>query len=240
MNKIIKKIIGIYYYLYLWLYEIFKELISRILSIVFFPIAFIFQDKIRKHLYDINKELIIERTQTDTQKISTEAFYKKVNKLYFFLWMFLDDSTALDSYHKDGTPMYCASDNPKRYPKWIWNLDWYWLKATWWSFIRNNTVNFVSWHRTMGWKLKNTDTSYEFDLKEGKSVKTYWGEFNINIDKNDKNTKFVPGMYLVKVLHNNGKWYPYFTFIGEVFNHKIGIWQGWSKGSGRFSFAFRG
>ena len=233
------KIIGIYYYLTIWVYALSKEIGSRILSIVFFPIAMMLQHKIRKHLYDINEALVKERTWKDTHEVSTEDFYKKVNKLYFFLWMFLDDSTGKDSYFADGTRMYCASDNDRYYPKWVLNTKWYWLRATWWAFIRNNTVNYVSWFRTTGWVLQDAEPTFDFDSVEGSSVITYWGKFNTGIDKNDKNTRYSPGMYLVRVLHKDGKWYPYFTFIGEIFGKKVGIWQGRSKGSGRFSFSIR-
>jgi hypothetical protein len=208
-------------------YALSKEIISRILSIVFFPIAFIMRDKIRTHLNNVNQVLVEERTWRDTQDTPTEYFYKAVNKFYFFLWLFLDDSPASSSYHENGKRMYDASDSDEHYPKWVLKTNKFWIRATWWSFIRNNTVNYVSWFRTTGW---NTDKV---------SVETYWGKFGLDIDKTDNNFRYVPGMYLVKIKHNNGKWYPYFTYVGEIFGKKIGIWQGRSKGSGRFSFSVR-
>jgi len=218
--------IGIYYYLIIWVSAIAKEVISRLLSIVFFPIALMLHDRIIKHLYGIDEALVKERTWKDTRELSVDKFYKKVNKAYFFLWMFLDDSTAKDSYDPYGGRMYSASDNPERYPEWIWNLQWTWLLQVWWAFIRNNTVNYVSWNRTGGWK-----TPYE--------TTTYWGKFDIHVDKNDKNSQYYPGMYLSVIKHRDGKYYPFFTYIGTIFVRKFGIWQGKSEGSGRFSFSVR-
>jgi hypothetical protein len=216
---------ALYYYLAIWAYAITKEVVARLLSIIFYPIAYIMQDKLRAHMYSINKALVMDRTFFDAKLIEVNGFYKEVNKLYFFLWLFLDDGTGSDSRHEDGSIMYCASDNDRYYPKWVLKTKWFWLRAMWWSFIRNNTVNYVSWFRTRGW----TD-----------EVETLFGKYDILIDKNDNNYMYVPGYYLVLVKHNNGKKYPYFTFIGEIFGHKIGIWQGFSRGSGRFSFSVRG
>lgn len=221
-----KILIGLYYYLSIWVYALIKEIISRLLSLVFFPIAFVLRKRIRASLRSVNSLLIEERTWKNTQDVPIGDFYSKVNYFYFFLWMFLDDSPAKDNYHEDGSKMYDASDNDKHIPEWIVKTKWFWLRAVWWSFIRNNSVNYVSWFRTTGWC-------------EEPEVTTYWGKFSIDIDKNDNNTKYIPGMFLTLLKHNNGKTYPYFTYIGEIFGKKIGIWQGRSSGSGRFSFSIR-
>ena len=219
-------IIGMYYFISLIAYELVKEILSRVVSIVMFPIAFMLRDKIREHLYSIDKYLVQERTFDDTKYLPIGDFYSKVNKVYFFLWLFLDDSTARDSYHKDGSTMYDSSDSDEHYPKWVLATNWFWLRATWWSFVRNNTVNYVSWTKSTGWK-----TPLEY--------KCYWGEFDVAIDKNDSNTYYVPGMYLINVLHKDGKYHPRFTYVGQVGSYKVAVWIGLSKGSGRFSFSMR-
>jgi hypothetical protein len=216
---------ALYYYLTIWAYAITKEVVARLLSIIFYPIAYIMQDRLRNHLYSIDKALAMDKTFFDANMVSVGDFYKRVNKLYFFLWLFLDDSTGYDSKHSDGSIMYCASDNDRHYPKWVLKTKWFWLRAMWWSFIRNNTVNFVSWFRTGGW----TD-----------DIEILAGDYEVYINKNDSNSYYKSGWYLVLVKHKNGKKYPYFTFIGKIFEHKIGIWQGFSRGSGRFSFSLRG
>lgn len=77
-----------------------KEVIFRILSIPFYPIAYILKDKIKVHLHSIDELLVKERTWGDTQNISTKKFFSEVNKLYFFLWCMLDDSPAKDSFFR--------------------------------------------------------------------------------------------------------------------------------------------
>lgn len=219
-------LVGIYYFIGLLIYEITKEVLSRVVSIIAFPIAFLMRDKIRASLYSVNEALVKERTFEDTKNIAVGDFYSKVNKLYFFLWLFLDDSTARDSYHKDGTPMYDASDSNQHYPMWVLATDWFWLRATWWAFIRNNTVNYVSWTKTTGWK-------------EPMQYECYWGKYDGKIDKSDDNSYYVKGVYLIRVLHKDGTYNTRFTYVGEVFGYKTAIWMGKSKGSGRFSFSMR-
>jgi hypothetical protein len=203
-----------------------KEVISRVLSIFMFPIAFILRDRIRIHLYSINEVLVKERTFEDTLYYPLRDFYRQVNWFYFILWMFLDDSTARDSFHKDGSIMYDASDSDEHYPKWVLDTNWFWLRATWWSFIRNNTVNYVSWTKTSGWI-------------EPTQYTCYIGKYDAKIDKSDNNSYFVKGMYLINVLHKDGNYYPRFTYVGEALGYKIAIWMGKSKSSGRFSFSWR-
>lgn len=231
-----KTIIGIYYYIALWCYAILKELISRVISILFFPIAYLMRDKLRSHLYSVNEELVKNRTFYDATINVPEDFYDKINKLYFFLWLFLDDSPAKDNVYPDGTLMYDASDRDKYYPQWVLDTKWFWLRATWWSFIRNNTVNYVSWFRTGGIVYQTDGNGTEYIAIE--DYETYWGTYGKAIDKKDDNSRYVPGMYLVRIRHHDNKWYTRFTFIGEIFKHKVGVWQGRGD-SGRFSFSVR-
>ncbi len=125
----------------------------------------------------------------------------------------------------EGEPSYNSSDTRRYYPtQWIYGNKT--LRDIWFSFIRNNSVNFVSWFRTGGWN---------FD----KDPQTYIGDYSKDIDKTDDNSRYVPGYYVAMIEHNNGSKYPYFTYVGEIFGRKVGIWFGRSSGSGRFSFSIR-
>ena len=156
-NRIVRIVQGLYFYVVLWIYAILKEVISRVLSIVFFPIAYLMRDRLRAHLYSIDEELVKNRT-----------FY---------------DATM----NPDGTPSYDASDTDKYFPEWVTNTKWRWLRDIWWSFIRNNTVNYVSWYRTGGIIFDTVESDDEIIL--GENYETYWGKFDWYIDKNDRNTR---------------------------------------------------
>jgi hypothetical protein len=206
-------------------YETLKEVVSRVLSIGGYPLAYILRHKIRDHLYCIDKELVVERSFEDTKNVPLGSFYSKVNWFYFGLWMFLDDSPARDNYNEDGSRRYDSSNTRRYYPSdFVYNTRW--LRDFWWSFIRNNTVNYVSWTKTTGWQ-------------EPLVYEELWGKFDLAIDKKDDNSYYVPGMYLINVLHKDGKYHPRFTWVGEVFGYKCAAWMGLSKGSGRFSFSMR-
>ena len=220
-------IIGLYYFLLTLVKALSKEIIVRAASIVFFPIAYALRWKIRESLYELDKYLIEERTLKNTQDISTWYFFNKVNAIYFFLWLFLDDSTSKDGFTNVREESYnestCwdSSDTETYYPAFVYKHRV--LRDIWWSFIRNNTVNLWSWYRTGGWVRPIQQT-------------TYWGEFDENIGKNDSNTRYNPGYYLAKFKHNNGKSYIYFVYAGEHFGRKSGMVLGRSSGSGRWSF----
>ena len=142
------------------------------------------------------------------------------------MWLFLDDSTAKDSYHSDGSLMWNASDNDAHYPKWVLKTKCFWLRVMWWSFIRNNSVNYASWQRTGGWV-------------EPLKYNTLWGKFDAKVDKNDNNTYFFEGMYLIRVLQRDGKYHTRFTYVGNFLGKKQAVWMGFSQASGRFSFSQR-
>ena len=120
---------GWYFFFALITYELIKEIGFRVISVLFYPIACILQKQIRNNLYKVNKELVQEWTWKDSRDIEVRDFFKKVNKLYFFLWLFLDDSTAKDSYHSDDSLMWNASDNDAHYPKWVLKTKCFWLRV---------------------------------------------------------------------------------------------------------------
>lgn len=214
---------GLFYFLLLLGQKLLKEIVFRILSIIFFPIAYYFRDEIRTYLYSWDEELIREVTFSDTRNVSVPKM-TLVTRLVWFLWLFLDDSPAKDNTY-NGKPSYDSSCTRKYYPtQWIYDNKI--LRDTWWSLIRNNSVNYISWNNTGGWK-----TPLE--------VETLWGYFDENIDKSDDNSYYVPGMYLVRILHNDGSTHSRFTLVSEVFGRKFAFWIGKSSGSGRFSFSMR-
>ncbi len=230
MNKTKPILLSIWYFLNILFHGIFKEVIFRVISIVLFPIAYILRWKIREHIYGLDKNLVEERILTDTQNFGVAAFYQTVNKCYFFLWMFLDGSShkdrlvaVRDTYNVSET--WDSSDTRRYYPA-QWVFDNRVLRDIWFSFIRNNSVNYVSWYRTAGWNLS-------------KPIETFIGIYDKTVDKNDNNSKYAPGYYIILIEHNNGKKYPYFTYVGEIFGRKVGIWMGRSSGLGRFSFSIR-
>lgn len=202
--------------------KILQEVFFRATSLVMFPIAYFFRDYIRANLRNKYTSLFVERTWTDTQYIEVPKFSLWENILFLF-WLYLDDSPAKDSFYND-LPSYDSSDTRRYYPtQWIYDNKT--LRDIWFSFIRNNSVNYFSWYRTGGW----TD-----------EVECVAGKFDSRIDKNDDNSYYVAGWYVIKVKHVNGKTYPFFTFIGEIFGRKIGMWLGRSSGSGRYSISIRG
>ena len=215
---------GIYYFISMVIYAISKEIVFRVLSIVMFPIAYKFEKPIRQHMKNWNKDLIEEVTFKDTRNIPMSKM-SMLTRIVWLFWIFLDDSPARDNFLEDGSRMYDSSPNREYYPSdFIYKHKT--LRDIWWSFIRNNAVNYVSWNITGGWK-------------QPLEYKTLWGTFNELVDKSDDNSYYVEGIYLILVLHNNGKIYPRFTYVGEVFGKKLGIWVGNSRWSGRFSFSRR-
>lgn len=223
-----KKLRGVYYFILLIGYEIIKEVGFRISSIIVFPIAYSFRTKIRNHLYAWNENLIKEVTFKDSRFEKVTKMSLKT-RLIWFLWLFLDDSPARDNFLPNGEKSYDSSMTRRYYPyQWIYDTKLF--RDIWWSFIRNNSVNYVSWNITGGW----IDNIYD-----GKSLEVLLGSYNDNIDKSDNNAYYVPGMYLIRVLHKDGSWNTRFTYVGEIFGRKIAIWMGKSKGSGRFSFSAR-
>jgi hypothetical protein len=215
---------GIYFLTVLIFLKIVQEIFFRIVSVFMYPLAYIFRKQIRTYLYIWNGALIKEVTFTDTRNVLKQPMNLKTRFVWLF-WIFLDDSPAKDNINLDGTPSYDSSTSRKYYlSDFIYNNRV--LRDIWWSFIRNNTVNFVSWNVTGGWKKPIEYTCL-------------LGEYNENIDKSDDNVYYVPGMYLIRVKHNDGSINSRFTYVGEILGHKIGIWMGKSSGSGRFSFSTR-
>ena len=214
---------GLYYYTLLWIYELTKEIGFRVLSLVFYPIAYTFRAQIRASLYKWNESFIKYVTFTDYRPLTPSIQFRIMPIL--FLWFFLDDSPAKDNINDDGSPSYDSSTSRGYYPSdFVYNNKI--LRNFWWSCIRNNSVNFISFSITGGWV---SPIQYE----------TLWGVYDERIDKSDDNSYYVEGMYLIRVLHKDGTWRTRFTYVGEIFGRKIGIWQGESKGSGRFSFSIR-
>lgn len=214
---------GLYYYTLLWIYELTKEIGFRVLSLVFYPIAYVLRTTIRKALYKWNGDFIKSVTFTDnrpkTPKIPLYVYP------VLFLWLFLDDSPAKDNVDDMRRPRYDSSNTRRYYPNnFIYNNGI--LRDFYWSVIRNNSVNFISWSISGGWV---SPIQYE----------TLWGKYDERIDKSDDNSYYFKGMYFIRVLHKDGTWRTRFTYVGEIFGRKIGIWQGESKGSGRFSFSIR-
>lgn len=54
---------------------------------------------------------------------------------WLLVWMFLDDSAALE-FGKE------YANKPKYYPAWVWNTGSDFLRAYWWAAIRNSMVNW--------------------------------------------------------------------------------------------------
>ena len=201
---------------------ILEEIWWRVSALLFYPIAYYNRDKIRKKMYEADLFLVEERTWKDTRDLPVNDFYNKAGYFTFFLWLYLDDSPAKDSFY-NGKPSYDSSDTRRYYPaQWIYDNKT--LRDIWFSGIRNCAVNYKSWTRTGGWV---------------KPTKVYLGKFDEEIDKNDDNSYYYEGLYLADILHKNGKVYPYYTYVGNFVGRKTGVWLGRSSGSGRFSMSVR-
>jgi len=108
----------------LFLFFIFFSLIKSILSILFYPIAYLFRD------------IMI------TKQVLYNGYLYQYKRFWFLLWLFENDSERFDY-------LYGIPTGSGYYPKWLYNscyqLDTKWKRfamAYWFNGIRNSMVNF--------------------------------------------------------------------------------------------------
>lgn len=106
------------------LLKIFSELFLRLYSILFYPLSYLLQEKIRS-----------------TEILWQNYLYKWKNFCFIF-WIILNDSETFS--YQYGIPIGAGY-----YPKWLYNacyqLDTKWKRfamAYWFNGIRNSMVNF--------------------------------------------------------------------------------------------------